>query len=46
MSPCPDDKPSPGGPVVMRQKWEDLKAYVERFVIACERGHFHIKKKP
>jgi len=30
----------------IRQKWEDLKAYVERFVIACERGHFHIKKKP
>ncbi len=29
----------------IRQKWEDLKAYVESFVIACERGHFHIKKK-
>jgi hypothetical protein len=25
---------------VIRQKWEDLKACVERFVIGCERGHF------
>jgi hypothetical protein len=24
----------------IRQKWEDLKACVERFVISCERGHF------
>jgi hypothetical protein len=28
----------------IRQKWEDLKAAVEQFVIACERGHFHFKK--
>lgn len=24
----------------IRQKWEDLKACVERFVIACEQGHY------
>ena len=31
----------------IRQKWEDLKACVERFVIGCEKGHYHIhKKKP
>jgi hypothetical protein len=30
----------------IRQKWEDLKACVERFVISCERGHYHLKKKP
>ena len=24
----------------IRQKWEDLKACVEKFVIGCERGHF------
>lgn len=33
----------------IRQKWEDLKACVERFVMACERGNFHPpmpKKKP
>jgi hypothetical protein len=30
----------------IRQKWEDLKACVERFAIACEKGHYHVKKKP
>jgi hypothetical protein len=30
----------------IRQKWEDLKATVEKFVISCEKGHFHIKRKP
>ena len=30
---------------VIRQKWEDLKACVERFVIACEMGSYHLKKK-
>ena len=31
----------------IRQRWEDLKACVERFVISCEKGHYHIKpKKP
>jgi hypothetical protein len=29
----------------IRQKWEDLKACVEKFVIGCEKGHFHIRKK-
>ncbi len=28
----------------IRQKWEDLKANVEHFVILCEQGHFHLKK--
>ena len=30
---------------IIRQKWEDLKACVERFVLACERGHYHLKHK-
>jgi hypothetical protein len=30
----------------IRQRWEDLKACVERFVMACEKGHYRIKKKP
>jgi hypothetical protein len=30
----------------IRQRWEDLKACVEEFVVACERGHYHVKKKP
>jgi hypothetical protein len=29
----------------IRQKWEDLKACVEKFVISCEKGYFHLKKK-
>ena len=30
----------------IRQKWEDLKACVERFVISCEKGLYHpVKKK-
>jgi hypothetical protein len=28
----------------IRQKWEDLKACVERFVISCEKGHYRLKK--
>jgi len=24
----------------IRQKWEDLKACVERFVLSCEKGHY------
>jgi len=24
----------------IRQKWEDLKACVEHFVVGCERGHY------
>lgn len=30
---------------VIRQKWEDLKACVEKFVIGCERGIYHIKRR-
>src|SRR5438552_14369410 len=29
----------------IRQKWEDLKACVERFAVACEKGQYRIKKK-
>jgi hypothetical protein len=29
----------------IRQKWEDLKSLVERFVIGCEKGFYHVKKK-
>ena len=29
----------------IRQRWEDLKACVERFVISCERGHYRLKVK-
>jgi hypothetical protein len=31
---------------IIRERWEDLKACVERFVISCEKGHYHLKKKP
>jgi hypothetical protein len=30
---------------IIRQKWEDLKACVEKFVISCEKGHYHLKRK-
>lgn len=29
----------------IREKWEDLKACVERFVVGCEEGHYCKKKK-
>jgi len=29
----------------IRQKWEDLKACVERFVVGCEKGHYRIARK-
>ena len=29
----------------IRQRWEDLKACVEEFVIACEKGHYVVRKK-
>lgn len=35
---------SPSEADVIRQKWEDQKACVERFVIACEKGHYGEKK--
>ena len=28
----------------IRDKWEDLKATLEQFVVSCERGHYHLKK--
>ena len=31
--------------VEIRQRWEDLKSLVERFVMSCEKGHYHLKKK-
>jgi len=42
-----EDKPGidPEEADEIRQKWEDLKACVERFVISCEKGHYHIKPK-
>jgi len=30
----------------IRQKWEDLKGCVERFVVACEKGHYRLKRRP
>ena len=27
----------------IRQKWEDLKACLEKFVIRCEKGYFNVK---
>lgn len=37
-----EDKPGidAGEADQIRQRWEDLKACVERFVISCEKGHF------
>ncbi len=29
----------------IRQKWEDLKMCVERFVLTCERGHYSAPRK-
>ena len=29
----------------IRQKWEDLKACAERFVVGCEEGHYNAAKK-
>ena len=29
----------------IREKWEDLKACVERFVIGCEKGHYQVSRK-
>jgi hypothetical protein len=28
----------------IRQKWEDLKAVAERFVVGCEKGHYGTRK--
>ena len=29
----------------IRQRWEDLKACVEELVVACEKGHYVLRKK-
>ncbi|MFT3788007.1 MAG: hypothetical protein QM770_17855 [Tepidisphaeraceae bacterium] len=31
---------------IIRDRWEDLKAVLEQFVVSCEQGHFHLKEKP
>jgi hypothetical protein len=33
----------PGEAELIRDKWEDLKACLERFVCSCEQGHYHLK---
>jgi len=30
---------------LIRDRWEDLKATLERFVMSCEAGHYHLKNK-
>lgn len=40
-----DAQIDPGEADSIRQKWEDLKACVERFTIACEKGYYRLKKK-
>ena len=34
-----------GEAVEIRDKWEDLKACVERFVVGCEEGHYCVKQE-
>ena len=41
----PDSNIDPNEADLIRQKWEDLKAVVERFAISCEKGHYHLKPK-
>jgi hypothetical protein len=42
-----DDDPGidPNEADEIRQRWEDLKACVERFTVAAEKGHYRLKKK-
>src|SRR3954465_16012008 len=40
-----DSNIGPNEADTIREKWEDLKACVERFVISCEKGHYHLKAK-
>ena len=28
----------------IRRRWEDLKAVLEQFTVACEQGHYHVRK--
>lgn len=32
----------PDEAAIIRDKWEDLKACLEQFVVKCERGHYHV----
>jgi Phage regulatory protein CII (CP76) len=40
-----DSSVDPGEADEIRQKWEELKATAEGFVIECERGHYHLRRK-
>jgi len=40
-----DNRIDAGEADLIRGKWEDLKACVEQFVVACEKGHYSGKKK-
>jgi hypothetical protein len=42
-----DDDPGidPNEADEIRQRWEDLKACVERFTVAAEKGHYRLRKK-
>lgn len=40
-----DDQIDPNEADEIREKWEDLKACLERFTISCERGHYRLQKK-
>ncbi len=40
-----DAQVDPSEADIIRQKWEDLKAAAEEFVLACEQGHYHLKRK-
>jgi hypothetical protein len=39
-----DEQIDPAEADEIRQKWENLKACVERFVVGCEKGQYHVKK--
>ena len=41
-----DTSIDPGEADIIREKWEDLKAVTEHFVLCCEKGHFHLKHRP
>lgn len=40
-----DASVDPGEADIIRQKWEDLKATAEEFAVACEKGHYHLRRK-
>ncbi len=39
-----DSQIDPGEADQIREKWEDLKACLERFTISCEKGHYRVRK--